>query len=51
MPGMPRPKKSVKIVDKIIGKPDNRQSVKTVYEPRQGEALNTSLDGWYNHKI
>lgn len=50
---MPRPnQKSQKIMEKILGKPDNKQSAAKVYvAERPADGLNTGLDSWYNHKI
>ena len=53
MPAMPRPnKKSEKIMEKIIGKPDNKQSDKQVYvQQKPADGINRAIDSWYNHKI
>lgn len=53
MPAMPRPnKKCQKILEKILGKPDNQQSNAKVYvTERPADGLNRSLDQWYNHKV
>lgn len=50
---MPRPKKAMKIVDKIIGKPDNRQgAARVVINPaRIDENINTTIDSMFNHPI
>jgi len=52
MPAMPRPsKKSIKIVEKILGKPDNKQGDTRVKVQVSQPWLNTSLDSWYNHPV
>lgn len=53
MPAMPRgSKKSQKIVERIIGKPENRQDGTSVYRgTRSVDGINRNLDGWYNHKV
>lgn len=52
MPAMPRTsKKAQRIVEKIIGKPENQLTEKTVYKREPVDGINRSLDSWYNHKI
>jgi len=54
MPAMPRPnKKALKILEKIIGKPDNKQSKSKVIvtSGRIDQGINTTIDSMYNHPI
>lgn len=53
MPAMPRSKKAIKIIEKIIGKPENLQDGRKVYRvgSKNIDGINRNLDSWYNHKI
>jgi len=54
MPQMPRPNaKCQKILERIIGKPENQQNGRHVYRTKKeneiNPGLNKELDRWYNH--